>query len=367
LISDLTFGFEPAEPLRKAERLWKDLEALPGGSFFTSWTWIGTWLQLLPPELAPQILTARQAGKTIAAAVLISRARKPGQAGANELHFNSTGERHLDCVTIEHNGFAGVEHTDPELWHGFFKWFSEGRMGADELLIPGIENRVIKTLTIPNLLQRNRDVLAFRAPLHSLANSGGFEASLSRNARQQLRRAKRAYAALGELQLENAPTVESALQYFDALKELHTRSWTRRSKPHAFHYPFFEEFHRALIKRGIPEHSVRLMRISAGSRPLGYLYNFQYRGKVYAYQSGFDDENPALRPGYVSHALAIEAAMSEGAEEYDFLAGSNQLKHTFAHEDYVMSWCTLRQPKLKFRAEAAVRYVADRIAGGLCR
>jgi CelD/BcsL family acetyltransferase involved in cellulose biosynthesis len=107
-----------------------------------------------------------------------------------------------------------------------------------------------------------------------------------------------------------------------------------------------------------------MLRISAGGRPIGYLYNFRHGASRYAYQSGFDDEDPAFRPGYVCHALAIEAAAAQGARGYDFLAGSNRLKETFGRENYVLSWCTLRQPKLRFRAEEAARAVVKRIAGG---
>jgi CelD/BcsL family acetyltransferase involved in cellulose biosynthesis len=304
--------------------------------------------------------------ETIAAALLVSRREtRYGLLGASQLHFNSTGEPDLDCIMVEHNGFVGAHASVPDLWQALVRWFGHGEAGADELLIGGIEKSAAAGLSSPELLQSCRDVPAYRAPLQQLTAKGGFEAGLSRNARQQLRRAQRRYGAWGELKLDEAKTVERALAYFDALKELHIRSWNRRGKPHAFRYEFFETFHRALITRGVPERSVQCLRITAGGRPIGYLYNFRHAGRTYAYQSGFDDEDPALRPGYVCHALAIETAAAEGAHEYDFLAGSNRLKETFGREKYVLSWCTLRQPKLKFRAEAAARAVAKRIARGL--
>ena len=103
-----------------------------------------------------------------------------------------------------------------------------------------------------------------------------------------------------------ASTPDQALGYFDALKALHISSWTRRRKPHAFRHAFFETFHRALIARGVADGTVRLIRVNAGGSPIGYLYNFRYGGTEYAYQSGFDDSDPDLRPGYVCHALAIK-------------------------------------------------------------
>lgn len=362
----LRFNLALIPSLDFVESLWRRLGVSKSQSFFLSWTWIGTWLAAIPAGIAPLLLTVSREEEILSAALLVPRRqRRHGLVGARQLHFNSTGEPDLDCIMIEHNGLAGASASDPDLWQALVRWFAAGEAGGDELLIGGIEKSIAERLSSPLLLRSCRDVPAYRVPLGLSAEQGGFEASLSANARQQLRRAKRRYGAWGDLKLDEANTVERALAYFDALKELHIRSWNRRGRPHAFRYEFFETFHRALIARGVPERSVQVLRISAGGQPIGYLYNFRHAGRICAYQSGFEDEDPAFRPGYVCHALAIETAAAEGAQVYDFLAGSNRLKETFGRENYVLSWCTLQQPKLKFRAEAAMRAVAKTIAGKL--
>ena len=171
----------------------------------------------------------------------------------------------------------------------------------------------------------------------------------------------RVLASSGPLKLEAAKHVDEALAFFDGLKRLHVRSWTRRGQRHGFAYPFVERFHRSLIERCIPRGEVELLRLTAGSRELGYLYNFYRNGVVYAYQSGFDDEDRRLRPGYVAHALAIERSASLGALTYDFMAGSNRLKESFATDHYAMHWYTLQRPLLRFRGEQAVRAVKHRL------
>ena len=50
-----------------------------------------------------------------------------------------------------------------------------------------------------------------------------------------------------------------------------------------------------------------MLRITAGGRIIGYLYNFVHAGHVYNYQSGFAyEDDPVVKPGFVSHYLAIE-------------------------------------------------------------
>jgi CelD/BcsL family acetyltransferase involved in cellulose biosynthesis len=364
----IRIAIEPIVSLGPVESLWTSLDSRGSHSFFTTWNWIGCWLAALPPRFEPRLVTATRAGETVAAAILIPRrTRRHGIVSASQLHFNSTGEAAFDCITIEHNGFTGPSHAEPELWRALMNWFAEGAGGTDELIIPGVEEQMLEDFRGSELLFASQEAPAFRTPLKAVVEKDGIEACLSRNARQQLRRSIRAYRAIGELELDEASTVERALDYFTALKLLHIRSWARRGVPHAFRHSFFETFHRALIARGTPQGLVQMLRVTAGARPIGYLYNFRYRGRVYAYQSGFEDSDPGFRPGYVCHTLAIDAAAASGAEDYDFLAGRNRLKQSLAAEEYVMSWCAIRQPKLKFRAERAARSVAKRIADGLRR
>jgi hypothetical protein len=356
----LTIELQPIASPREVQTFWFQ-NAPVSQSFFTSWTWLGTWLELLPLSAGVQLLILAKGNQRGLALLFPRKSRRHRLLNVRQLHFNSTGDPEFDSVFIEHNGFAGLD-ADLDVWRRLEQWFLAGQANADELVIPGVESS--GALAFARALQQRRDVPAFRIALKAMRDQGGLEGGLSRNSRQQLRRAMRAYGPTGSLTLETACRPDQALGYFDALKALHIRSWTRRGKPHAFRHAFFEIFHRVLIARGVADGSVRLIRVSAGGDPIGYLYNFRYRGAEYAYQSGFEDSDPDLRPGYVCHALAIEAATAAGADTYDFLAGANRLKQSFANEQYVMSWTTLTQPTVSLRAAAAIGATAKAIKGG---
>ena len=111
-----------------------------------------------------------------------------------------------------------------------------------------------------------------------------------------------------------------------------------RKKNHAFRHSYFETFHRRMIEDQTGSGVAQMLRMTAGDRVVGYLYNFLYREKVFAYQSGFDIELNALKPGYVCHALAIDHYAKLGAKTYDFLAGTNQLKRSLSNEEYPLYW-----------------------------
>jgi len=184
---------------------------------------------------------------------------------------------------------------------------------------------------------------------------------VEQNALMALEIAHRGYV-LGTGKVALADTAE-ALRFFDAMKALHIASWARRRQRHAFGAPYFERFHRALISRVFAAGSIQLLRVAVAGRDVGYLYNFRQDGRIYAYQSGLDDADRKRRPGVLSHAMAIRFNALNGDKIYDFLAGENQLKASFADSTYPIAWQVVRLPRLKYRLESAARHLKQRLLG----
>ena len=113
--------------------------------------------------------------------------------------------------------------------------------------------------------------------------------------------------------------------------------------------------HRSLIARCLPEGNAELLRISAGDEPIGYLYNFIWRGWIGTYMSGFAYEDDArLKPGLVSYYLCAERHLADGMRVQDFLAGAYRYKTSLGKPGPDMVWLALQRPRLRFRLEAAL-------------
>ena len=121
----IRFSLEPVGDLSAIEELWRTLDARTGHSFFASWTWLGTWLRMIPWDFTPQLVRAEKGAQTIAAALLVPRREKHGIGRVRQFHFNSTGEDAFDCVTTEYTDFSGPGTNDPALWPAFLEWFAE--------------------------------------------------------------------------------------------------------------------------------------------------------------------------------------------------------------------------------------------------
>ena len=356
---------EALPSLADLEREWRALEAAGGPSFFTSWQWIGTLLAALPSPNRPNLLRGRAQGETVALALLganITR-RRHGLVRSRGLYLNETGNARFDSLTIEHNGILAVVGYEGAILDALFAWFAGRRGEADELYFSGARLRPPQHVVEGNrLLRTETAVPSYSVELRRLsASSGELDPVLSANARQQLRRAFRHFERIGPLQLREAATAAEALDFFTALKALHCVSWERRGKKHAFSGGFFEPFHRLLIERSFSEGGTQLLRAAAGARVIGYLYNFRLGDRIYAYQSGFADADRRERPGIVTHALAIRHAFRSGVRVYDFMAGRNRLKESFATRCEPMLWQVFQQPRLAFRLEHLTRRCKDAI------
>jgi CelD/BcsL family acetyltransferase involved in cellulose biosynthesis len=328
----------PVDDYTAVAPLWRDLERRSDGSFFQSWAWTGCLAEERFSE--PWLLRAHDEGGAVRVLALFNRGKRLGLLDARAFLLGESGVDAQDSIFIEHNGLLLDRTARAELaracWEALSakdrraSWILSGVAAqTSAALPPGRSARVRATRPAPFL-----DFSRLERPDLPLLDQ------LSANLRQQLRRSLRAWNAVGPLTCDIAATPAEADSFLDGLKALHQKYWTSRGRPGAFAEPFFERFHRALIRRAAPGQSIDLMRISAGGQIAGYLYNFVHHGAVAAYQSGFDFSGDAarLRPGLICHLLAIEHYRRAGMRCYDFLGGEARYKRGFSNAETELLW-----------------------------
>lgn len=324
---------------------WRELEARADLSFFQSWSWIGCLGQERYGD--PVLLEARSDERTVALGLFN---RRRGWL-LDTLWLHETGNPQWDVLFIEHNGLIIEAGADATLRTACLTGSRHGRLPAartallgQRVVLAGVDSMHVAAACATGPIIRRLTRVAPMLDLAALRRRGlGHLDALSANTRAQIRRSLRRYAGVGPLHIERADDAPSAHAFLDALAELHQSTWQRRGRPGAFANPRFARFHHALIDRALPRGEVDLLRVVAGSTVIGYLYNFRYRGRVLAYQSGFDYAAPdrARKPGLTCHHLAIERSLSEGCEVYDFLAGDDRYKRSLADGQTKLHWVTL--------------------------
>jgi CelD/BcsL family acetyltransferase involved in cellulose biosynthesis len=312
----------PSDVAAVADR-WRALEAAAAISFFQSWTWVGC---LAEERFADPVLLSAEADGLAVALALLNRRRR--WLAPPVLYLGESGRAELDSVFVEHNGpllRRGWEGLLPEVLAAALR----APEGGSRVVLSGVGEAALRAAGIAGRVRRLQTRPAPWIDLTALRSEGrSYLASLSANTRAQLRRSAQSYAAAGPIVVRRAGDVAEAWEWLDALAALHQAGWRRRGQPGAFARPAFRRFHRALLERALPRGEAEMLCVAAGERVIGYLYNFRLGGRVLAYQSGFDYARASAheKPGLTCHQAAIEAALEEGMQGYDFLAGEQRYK-----------------------------------------
>ena len=363
----LRVSLRRAPDVAELGRRWMALEGSAECSFFQSWTYTGCLIEERFPD--PMLLEAH-AGDAPIALALFNRRRE--RFGAECLLLGESGIASFDTVFIEHNGplvaRGSVPFVLPRLLRtaiggSLWRWPTAGR----RVVLSGVNDEVLAAARASGLVTALRDTrLAPAVDLAGLRRERvGVLDRVSANTRYQLRRSERRFAAAGPLEIRRAADVAEGHRWLEALAALHQRTWQGRGLPGAFADANFRRFHHALIDRGLKLGQVDLLEVSAGSRCLGYLLNFVFRGTVYAYQSGFDyalaDRHE--KPGLTAHHKAIEMYLQEGLDRYDFLGGAERYKTSLASTASRLHWAVLAArwspPGMMFRLKHGYNALAS--------
>ncbi len=331
--------------IKDIARVWSELHRGEASSFFLSADWILAWLKA--SNVAPAMFRATSNGTTMGAA-LVARSpftlRHPLRI---QYRLHETGIARTDGLFIEFNGVLAAPGAAGSVFAAIVDTLKDRRSKSwtkllpHELIVsaaaPAFAAAVLGRIAGVEVFRRDRSPFADLAALRAAGQS--FLEGLSANTRQQLRRARRDFEAIGLLRIERAATVERAFAFLGELKPLHIARWRARRKPTAFDNPVFEPFLTELIRSGVPAGRVDVLRLWAGEKTIGYLVNFRHGNAVLNYTSGFAyADYPKLKPGLVAHLLAIEDAYAIGAARYDFLAGAARYKDSLSTNAEELLW-----------------------------
>ena len=350
----------PLDDTERLHRLWLDLQQRAVPSYFLTWSWIGCWLEHTGER--PLVLEARSDDRVIALALIqSSNNRSQGRFPAKCLYLHETGKKKMDRLTIEYNGILADAEIGNQAVKACIDFLIDDKRHVpkwDELYLSGVDPLYAEHFRGRSDLRLTpREKGSASVDLDAIRSAGKqYIDSLSSNTRYQVRRAIRLYEKSGNLSITPAVNADMTMSYLKEIEPLHIQYWTQRGSDSGFSDPFFKSFHEAQITRGLQSGETELLRITAGSELIGYLYNFIYNRKVYFYLSAFHyQDDPKIKPGLVSHALAVQYYLDKGLSIYDFMAGDARYKSNLGNSKSKLYWLIVQRKKLKFTMEEFLR------------
>lgn len=297
-------------------------------AFQQSW-----WRHLQPATASLHTLVGRQEDGSLA--VIASLFLHEGC-----LHFNGCVEEtdYLDLIVREKDAEAGWTAVLRHLLQPDFPAWQTAQLCNVPAASP--TRTILSNLAGQHGLEYHEEVIEV-CPIIPLPAT--FEAYLEmldskqrREISRKLRRADAAGAYLRQIGPEDDLT--QAVDDFLTLLQLSTfekRDWLNDGRRAVFH-----ETAQSALAAG----TLQLLFIEIEGRKAATLFNFDYKDRVWVYNSGLDPAAfGALSPGVVLTAKAVELAIENGRSKFDFLRGSESYKYQFGAQDSEIYRITLRK------------------------
>ena len=365
----LTGNITPLDSIATLEAEWRALEADCDSSFFTSWSWIGPWLQTIGRDLEMFVYRCHrrrheQPDQLIALCILGRSQVQRRLFQANTLALNEIRSKGRN-MSIEYNGLLVHRDFEAPAWHRFILDLCAADIEWEELGLSAIPKRCFDYLNnhmLPTEIQVDEQLHPWVVDLGAADTLDRLLSRYSSRRRWHIRRAMREYEKEGEIEISAAQTKEQALRYFDRMCDLHTQRWNQIGQAGSYANPARTAFHRELINRNFERNEIQLLRVRCAERTIGYLYTFLWRGGVYGLQSGFQIEGDNIRsPGYISHCLAMVFSARQGMHSYDLMCGDSEYKKNLAQPGEPLIWCRVQRPHWKFTLENLLLRVHRRV------
>jgi CelD/BcsL family acetyltransferase involved in cellulose biosynthesis len=307
------------------------LAASETDNVFLTWDWLHTWWNHLRDRRELRVAVLRRQGQLAALAPFVVRPRSLKRLSpfpvVEFLGSGTVGSDYLDLI---------VREGDEEESLGEF---------AHSLTCAGLMlelSQVKNCGSLVTYLARRMQRLGWRSsesrvntcPFIDLRGHSwpSYLATLSSEHRYNVQRKIKNLAKNFDVtfqQADDEPSREAALRLLIAL---HQERWKEHGTSDAFHTPQHISFHREFTTRALRRGWLRLYTLCLNGQPASSLYGLRYGRTFSFYQSGFDPQYGRHSVGLVTMAMAIQQAIEEGAEEFDFLHGAESYKFHWAKQ-----------------------------------
>lgn len=342
---------------------WQVLERDCPANVFLSWFWISGWLEEIVQQRPKVVFRVRHQRKIVALGCFAEQyeRRTLGLIQSQQYCLHDFTNTNTSLVQ-EYNGLLTCPGYELEVVLALFESLAEFPLDVDELVLPAMAmpDLDLGTVTVAGWwLCVDKNETARKARLSELCSGSG----LSSNARYQIGKSLRDYQKnfQSDVSIAIAATSAEASDMFLELEKLHTRYWVSKGDVGAFGYPDWTRFQQRVIRQGVEEGYVQMVKITVASHTIGCLYNLISGKQILNIQSGFDyDLLPKSRPGYVSHWLAAKYNYAKGYEYYNLLMGDMRYKRSLCRESDVLKWLVITRRNAKFATERLLQKVLSR-------
>ena len=306
---------------------WNTILASTDNAVFSTWEWVTCWWKHFGEGRRLRVLVAENGDRTIAVAPLmlsnyeymrLGELRKIEFLGSPQSDYNNfiLSENESECARLILKTIEGLHDWD--------------HLDLRDVLEESSSARLLCDYSVTSPWRLAKRVLTL-APYITLPHT--FEELVNRlgtHDRHNMARSERRLRERYQIDLKTYKDFSSVQEAMDVMFELHQKRRTNISDtPTAFATPRARAFHSELAALFAARGWLNLNFLTADDEAIAATYCFDYRGKTYGYQGGFDPRFSRYAVGTLLHLRNIEGSIRRGFREYDFSRGA---------ESYKFSW-----------------------------
>lgn len=329
---------------REIREEWTELLAHSSADcIFLTWEWLYTWWKHLAGKRKLHVLVIRSGEDLIGIAPLASPSTKLIRlAHIRALEFLGTGSVGSDYLDIIARRGKEVEVLDI-----LVEYLQREKFVLDLKQLAKDASLAFQLAARLEHQHWNRSEIHTNVcPFIDLAghNWQSFQAGLGPKHRYNFhRRLKNLYHEF-DARFECIVSEDRRSAALAALVALHNRRMQERGGSDGLHSSELVGFHEELTGLALARGWLRLFVLTLNNEKAAALYGFMYGKKFYFYQSGFDPRYSPYSVGLVTMGMTIEAAIEDGAEEFDLLHGDEKYKSLWAKKQRDLARVELSPP-----------------------
>lgn len=304
------------------EEEYRDLYGRAGNATpFLSWEWISTWWEVFAGKnLTLAVFTFRQDSRLVGCAPLVIR------------HMASLPFlRRLEPMGIGRSDYMDflVDNTAGEAVAASFIRFIRGRRFWDVLDL----HQLPETSPVSAYLKAHQKELRCKVRRHDLCPQAVLPAtweeylgSISKKHRGNIAYYRKITERDFNCSLTSVSQSDLA-RSMDDLIRLHQLRWKKLHMPGAFYSRKVRDFHRTVAPKLLKANLLKLYRLDLDGKAAAILYCLSSPSTSYYYIGGFDPSFGKYSIGTILVAYAIEDAIKDGKQLFDFLRGTEPYKY----------------------------------------
>ncbi|MEK6791130.1 MAG: GNAT family N-acetyltransferase [Deltaproteobacteria bacterium] len=353
------------------------LAASPANTVFLRWEWLFEWWKAyVSPELSLSVMLVKKRG------LLIGIGPFYLTKGAGKSVFSNACMMFLGtkpgCVISEYMDIIYGERDRDEVISAIIAYTVERGL-CSEMLLQNIPSDSRSLLALEKYSQANKlsylTVAEKTSPYIKLPTPYSYEEFLEARGgtlRRKIKTEQRKLSRLNGVILRRTESRDELGRDYAELVRLHVARWKAMDMNGAFSDPLFSAFQREVCGQMLDCGFLELGFISVSGRNIAAIYNLNYNGKVYYYQSGIDmDFNRSMSPGLLLHSLSIRGAIDAGATEYDFMISGpdDAYKKTWTNDThclcdvYIATPGVMKIAMLAKGAKAGIKRLFENLSG----